>query len=117
MKNILIAFAFLFSLNAVAGGKITVEPRYYLDQRQVGGIISLGIYQPLLAGVALDTWIATGRSANQQAVLDNWARGKLDLKKQLHEQFTLGIGVGADCSYAPGSMSPDVHTSMEFKLW
>lgn len=113
MKKFILSLLLLNNLS-YGSGKITVEPRYFLDSGNVGYMVGFGVYESLFAGINYNMW--TGIGTNNQST---FFHSRNDLEKHFGR---LCVGVGISLNDSSGNIelldgNTNAHLRISYKFW
>ena len=114
MRNL---FLFLtLSTTAMASGKLTLQPNFWLGEDKVTPMIGLGIYEPLVkVYIAYNGWTGYG----EQPVLKggvHWLTSKHDLDLYW-DKLTISPGYTALLVLPYQKFQHNVHVKFTYKIW
>lgn len=99
MKSV-IAFLLitLFSVNAYASGKISVEPRYDSVDGKMSGIVGFSIWEKVLPVMSYDGWVGYGTDGTpygyrDESLFHNWIVVKNQVNVELSDSIMASPGV------------------------
>lgn len=117
MKNFLFAILTAFSLSAFAGGKLTIQPNYWIDKEVVTPTVGLSVYEPLIKGLlAYNGWVGYGDQPASEAKNVHWFTMKQDLDIYLG-RLSLSPGYTASYVLPQKELHHNVHVKFGWQLW
>jgi len=108
--------ALLFSMNAYASGKISLEPRYDSVDGKMSGIIGFSVWERLSPKVSYDGWAGYGTDGTPYGYQDsslfhNWVVVKNQLNVDLSE--TIQASPGVRMQYNPTASDMEIPRYLE----
>jgi hypothetical protein len=110
-------FLFLtLSTTAMASGKITIQPNFWLKEDKVTPTIGFGIYEPIIKGhLAYNGW--TGYGEQPQEITDaHWFTSKHDIDIYW-DKLTISPGFTAIYILPYKKFQQNVHVKLGFQVW
>lgn len=114
MRNLLITAVMLLGLiiatEGYGVGWMEFGAARFMENGKVGPVLSVGLHEPLLLGVAYESWNGVGVN-----VRDNlWMTSKHDLVFGVLDKVDFGLGVSLRHNDVNSS---DVHANVKVQLW
>lgn len=114
MKLFLVTF--LFSVSAMAGGKLTLQNNFHNQGKDYRPMFGLSIYQPLIANTAFNSWTGVGEQPFEINPDVTW----FTTKNQLDFNFTrLTVSPGVQYTHINPYKENRTHVfiKVDYKLW
>jgi hypothetical protein len=117
MKQFIVAAVAAFSVGCFAGGKLTVQPNYWLEKGIMTPTVGLSVYEPIIKGFfAYNGWTGYGDQPVLAGENVHWITTKHDLDFYLGK---LSISPGYTASYVlpQKELHHNVHVKLGWQLW
>lgn len=110
----------MLPINALASGKLQVEPSYFFKQQEYGGQAGLSIYENIFGPVYYNQWTGGGMRPRLMDDSVKWFASKQDLDVVLG-RVTVSPGYKVEYNSVEAmemtELEHSVHLRLTYKLW